>query len=68
MTDFKPIPAGQVRVGQKTQFGTGYESNWRTVSKVERQGRGIVRIFYTSTRFFDEYGEAYPIMVLVEND
>ncbi len=64
--EFAQKPAGLIKPGDRTQFGTGYDENWRTVSRVERRTGGIVRIYHRETRsdFYEEYGEQYLVNVV----
>ena len=60
-------PAGTIQPGDRTKWGYGdvMQHAYRTVSQVEKIGRGIVRIRHkeTDSRFYDEYAEGYVIKV-----
>lgn len=61
------VPAGQIRPGDRTKWGYGdaMKNSFRTVSRVERRGGGIIAIYHRETwePFHDEYAETYPVTI-----
>ena len=65
--DWVSIPAGEIRPGDRTKWGYGHGTDnlFRTVSRVERRGNGIVAIFHRETwePFHDEYAASHPVTI-----
>ncbi|WP_103206214.1 hypothetical protein [Microbacterium testaceum] len=62
--------AKDLRPGDCDKFGYGHgmENSFRTISRVEMTGRGIVRVWHRETldSLFDEYGENHTVEVASE--
>jgi len=62
--------AKDLRPGDCDKWGHGHgmENSYRTISHVEHIGNGIVRVRHKETldRFYDEYGEAFEVLVASE--
>lgn len=59
---FENVPAGELKVGDRTRFSYGRNVTVRTVSSIQKS-RGIVRVQHreTDARFWDEWGETYKV-------
>lgn len=59
--------AGDLKVGDRDKWGYGHQmkNSYRTVSKVERWGNGIVRVWHRETdeRFYETYAEDFRVTV-----
>lgn len=62
-------PARELRPGDRTKWGYGHgtENLYRTVSRVEKRGNGIIRVYHRETwePFCDEYAENHPVTVAI---